>query len=155
MFDKIWNLLFKKKSEQEFKKDLVYGVIALVLYLVGLGFIYLNAQPWYPKGLLLVLAGLVLVYLYAYVRALVDKSYFKKLYINVYDERSKEIVKISAVVSYVLVMLVIVYHFGYAFGAELVTKESELISLSGFCGILLGTGLIGLFGTNLILQKFY
>lgn len=155
MFDKIWNLLFKKKSEQEFKKDLVYGVIALVLYLVGLGFIYLNAQPWYPKGLLLVLAGLVLVYLYAYVRALVDKSYFKKLYINVYDERNKEIVKLSVIASYIVVMLVVLYHFGYAFGAELVTLEPKLISLSGFCATILGSALAGFFGTNLILQKFY
>lgn len=155
MFDKIWNVLFKKKSEKEFRKDLAYGIIALVLYMVGLGVIYFNAQPWYPKGILLVLAGLDLVYIYVYVRALLDKKYFKQLYINAYDERNKEIIKLSAVASYALVMLVVIYHFGYAFGAELATQEPELMSLSGFCGALLGSALIGFFGTNLLLQKFY
>lgn len=155
MFDKIWNLLFKKKSEKEFRKDLTYGIIALVLYLAGLGFIYLNAQPWYPKTILLILAGLDVIYLCAYIRALVDKAYFKKLYINTYDERNKEIIKLSVVSSYVMVMMVVIYHFGYAFGAELVILEPKMISLSGFCATLLGTGISGFFGSKLILQKFY
>lgn len=155
MFDKIWNLLFKKKSEKEFRKDLTYGIIALVLYLAGLGFIYLNAQPWYPKPILLILAGLDVIYLCAYIRALVDKAYFKKLYINTYDERNKEIIKLSVVSSYVMVMMVVIYHFGYAFGAELVILEPKMISLSGFCATLLGTGISGFFGSKLILQKFY
>lgn len=155
MFDQIWNILFKKKSEKEFRKSLFHDIIALVLMLVGIGFIYLNAQPWYPKAILLILAGLDVIYLYAYIRALVDKKYFKQLYINAYDERNKEIVKLSVVASYVVVMLVVLYHFGYAFGAELATQEPELISLSGFCSTLLGSAIIGLFGTNIILQKFY
>lgn len=155
MFDKIWNLLFKKKSEKEFRKDLTYGIIALVLYLAGLCFIYLNAQPWYPKPILLILAGLDVIYLCAYIRALVDKAYFKQLYINAYDERNKEIIKLSAVASYALVMLMVIYHFGYAFGAELVILEPKMVSLSGFCATLLGTSLVGFFGTNLLLQKFY
>lgn len=155
MFDKIWNLLFKKKTEKQFRQFLYRESLSLVAWVAGMGWIYVNAQPWYPKHLVLVLAGLGMLYLFTYVRALVDKNYFKQLYINAYDERSKEIVKISAVVSYVLVMLVVVYHFGYAFGAELATKEPELISLSGFCSTLLGSALIGFFGTNLLLQKFY
>lgn len=155
MFDKIWNLLFKKKSEQDFRKGLFKGLIALVVLLVELGFIYWHAQPWYPKTILLILAGLDVIHLYACIRALVDKAYFKKLYINAYDERNKEIIKLSVVSSYVMVMMVVIYHFGYAFGAELATKEPELISLSGFCSTLLGSALIGFFGTNLLLQKFY
>lgn len=155
MFDKIWNILFKKNSEQDFRKGLFKGLIALVVLLVELGFIYWHAQPWYPKTILLILAGLVVIHLYAYTRALVDKAYFKKLYINIYDERNKEIIKLSVVSSYVMVMMVVIYHFGDAFGAELVILEPKMISLSGFCATLLGTGISGFFGSKLILQKFY
>lgn len=155
MFDKIWNKLVKKKTEQQFRTSLFYDLIALILLLIGISLLYVYSQPWYPKGILLVLAGLDVLYLYVYIRALVDKTYFKRLYVNAYDERNKEIIKLSAVTSYALVMLVVIYHFGYAFGAELATQEPELMSLSGFCGTLLGSALIGFFGTNLILQKFY
>ncbi|MFC3928321.1 hypothetical protein ACVR05_02560 [Streptococcus caprae] len=155
MFDKIWNSLFKKKSEQEFRKDLIGGLFALLLLAVGIAFIYIIAEPWFPKWVLLALAGLDFVYIYAYGRSLVDKKYFKRLYINTYDERNKEIVKLSLVASYCVVMMVVIYHFGFAFGAELATHEPELISLSGFCSTLLGAAIIGLFGTKLLLQKFY
>lgn len=155
MFDKIWNLLFKKKTEKEFRQFLYRESVSLVALVAGMGWIYVNAQPWYPKHLVLVLAGLGMLYLFTYVRALADNNYFKQLYINAYDERNKEIIKLSAVASYTLVLGVILFQFGVAFGAELVTQEPKLISLGGFCGTLLGTGIIGFFGTNLLLQKFY
>lgn len=153
--DNLLNRLFKKKSEAAFRKELMQGVLALVFYLAGLAFIYLRAKPWYPKGILLGLAGLDLLYLFTFVRALLHKTYFKQLYIQNYDERNKEILKLSALASSALVFGMIIYHFGYAFGAELVSVEPKMISLSGFCGTLLGTGLIGFFGTNFILQKYY